>query len=283
MNKDLGRLELRDIRNQDEQLEKIFKFINDQKFEQARANLVKMLSTPNYFIREYIGKKLVEYKDGDMMDQVILMLLGHKVYGVRAATIFYYHKKYQKEPKRMLSLLEMSWGDTPWETEQVLYELWQKHPAIMKKEMIKWAESPFEKQRTLAYHGIETIASGDSIFITSIVEKNLDNESLEIQKKITNVLTHAVRINPAECYSFIREWLTDLSESRKRTLYIVMKKLVSIAMNSHSNNKTPRNDEFYLLTMQVIKDWKSDPDKSISSLGEKLVSLTKNPYFNDND
>jgi len=282
MNKDLGRLELRDIRENEEKMSKIFKQIDEGKTEQAKKKLIALLNTPNYFVREFVGKKLVEYHDKKLMDQIVLSLLGHKIYGVRAALIFYYYTKYHSEPKKIISVLEMNWGDTPWETEHVLYEMWQKHPSIMKAEMVKWAESPYEKQRTLAYHGIENIASVDPGYIVSVIEKNLDDESIDVQKKITNVLTHTVRVSPAECYCFIREWLLKPSDARLKTLYITMKKLVSIAMHN-SSNKAAKNDEFYLLTMQVIKDWKADPDTSISSVGEKLVSFAKNPQLNDSE
>ena len=283
MNKNLGRLDLREIKSHEDAIAKIFKLLDDGKVEQARTHMVKLLSTPNYFIREFVGKKLTEYHDVEVMDKVVLTLLGHKIYGVRAATIFYYYLKYYKSPRKLLSLMGMSWSDTPWETEQILYEMWQKYPAVMKKEMIFWAESPFEKQRMLAYHGIEAIANADPVFITTMIEKNLDDECVEVQKKITNVLTHAVRVSPAECYSFIREWLSKPSEARKRTLYIAMRKLVSMALNSQGNGKSSKNDEFYLLTMQSIKDWKADPDEAISSIGEKLVSFSKNPQYSDSD
>ncbi|MCL2063293.1 MAG: hypothetical protein FWG98_02840 [Candidatus Cloacimonetes bacterium] len=277
MNKDLGRLDFRDIKVYDEKMSKIFHLLDEGQTEKAKDIIIKMLTTPNYFIREFVGKKLVNYQNKELMDQLILSFLGHKVYGVRAAVIFYYNLKFNKDPEKIISLLELCWNDTPWETEHVLHEMWQKYPAIMKKEMMRWAKSEFNKQRTLAYHGIEAIAGSDPTYITTIIELNLDSDNLELQKKITNVLTHAVKGSPAECYSFIREWLTNPSETRIKTLYITMKKLVSIAIHNHTNNKSPKNDEFYLLTMQSIKDWKADPDKSISSMGEKLVSYVKNP------
>ena len=280
MSKDLGRLDLRDKKEYEDKLSKIFKQIDEGKIEYAKDCIVKLLTTPNYFIREFIGKYLLNYQDKEQMDDIILSFLGHKIYGVRAATIFYYYNKYTSNPEKIISCLEINWKDTPWETEQVLFEMWQKHPSVMKKEMKKWANSEFNKQRTLAYHGIEAISNTDPTYITSIIEINLDIDYLDLQKKITNVLTHAVKGSPSECYSFIREWLTNPSEIRIKTLFITMKKLISIANHNHTNNKSSKNDEFYLLTMQVIKDWKADPDTSVSSFGEKLASYLKNPHQN---
>ena len=283
MSKDLGRLDLRDIKDNEEKLSKIFKYLDNGKIDTAKTAIVKLLNTPNYFLREFIGKKLVEYHDDKLMDEIIISLIGHKTYGVRAATIFYYYLKYNNDTPKILDLLKMNINDTPWETEQIIHEMWQKHPVIMKKEMSNWANSESDKQRTIAYHAIEIVANDDPIFITKMIEKNIDTDNLEVQKKITNVLTHTARVNPAVCYPFIREWLTKPSENRNRTLNIAMRKLISMALQIVANNKSAKNDEFYILTMQSIKDWKSDPIKSVASMGDKLVNFAKNPQPGDSD
>ena len=149
----------------------------------------------------------------------------------------------------------------------------------MKEKMKIWAESEFVKQKALAYHGIEQIAATDPIYVLKLIEKNLDEPNLELQKKISNVLSHVVKARPAEAYSFFREWLTKPSESRNKTIFLSMKRLVSIA----SQAKTNKTDDFYILTMQVIKDWKVDPVKSVAIIGDKLVNFAKNPAFNETD
>lgn len=283
MFKDLGRLALRDIKENELKVEKIFNYIDEKKIELAKSNIIKLLSTPNYFIRELVGKKLVEYPDGEKMDQIVLSLLGHKTYGVRAATVFYYYLKYHNDPNKIINLLDMSWSDTPWETEHILYEMWNKYPKIMKKEMSKWSDSQFEKQRALSYHGMEAIAADDPYFVLNTIEKNIDDNSIEVQKKITHVLSHVVRVRPAECYPFLRELLINFSDIRAKTIFMAMKKLIALAYQNLSNGKSSKSDEFYLLTIQTINDWKFDPVKSVSSVGDKLVSYSKNPNIVDQD
>lgn len=279
MFKDNNRLDLRVIKETDEMISKIYQNIKNEKIELAKTNIIKLLSTPDFFIREYVGRKFVDCPDDDKMQEIINELVDHKVYGVRAATIFYYYIKYDNNPEKIFDLLDKSWNDTPWETEFILHEMWQKHPDIMKEKMKIWAESDFIKQKTIAYHGIETIANSDPIYVLKLVEKNLDEQNIDLQKKISNILSHVVKARAAEAYAYFREWLTKPSESRNKTLFLAMKKLVSIACSPKSN----KTDDFYILTMQAIQDWKVDPVKSVSSTGEKLVSFAKNPIFTDSE
>ena len=146
----------------------------------------------------------------------------------------------------------------------------------MKARMPQWAVSPHDKQRAFAYHGIENVAAADPFFVMQMIEKNLDDELIDIQKKISNVLTHTARIRPGECYSFVREWLTNPAEIRQKTIFLAMKKLITLAFLNSAKNKS---DDFYLLTIQSINDWKTDPNKTVSALGEKLVLFSKNPNF----
>jgi len=280
MSRDLGRLDATDIKEADQKLQKIFNYLETDKNDLAKTNLAQLLTTSNYFLREYFGKKLASYKNTEKMELLILHLIGHKTYGVRASILFYYYYKNLSSPEKIVNILDMSWNDTPWETEHILQELWQKHPDLMKEKMLQWADSIHEKQRTFAYHGIENVASSDPFFITKMIEKNLDDPLIEIQKKISNVLTHTARIRPAECYSFVREWLTKPTEVRQRTIFIAMKKLITLA---YLNNVKNKSDDFYLLTIQSINDWKTDPDRSVSNMGERLVTFSKNPNFNDQD
>jgi len=281
MNKDLGRLTSKEMKDYEAKVEKIFVNLDEDKIELAQSHIIKLLSTPNYFIRELVGKKLAQYHDGEKMDQVVLSLLGHKTYGVRAATIFYYFLKYIEDPQKILSLLEISWGDTPWETEHILHELWTKYPDLMKVEMMKWVSSEFDKQRALAYHGMELLSATDPFYITACVELNIDNENMDVQKKITNVLTHVVRAKPAESLPYFREWLTTPTEQRSKTIYLAMKKLLSIAIQNATSGKISRTDDFYLLTMHTINDWKTDPLENIAEIGTKLVNFTKKPNLLD--
>lgn len=282
MHKELGRLALKDIKDNDDKVNKIFKYINDGKIELGKKEIIKLLSTPNYFVREQIGKKLVDFHDGDLMDQIVLSMLGHKVYGVRAAIIFYYYLKYNHEPLKVINLLEMSWGDTPWEVEHILLEMWKKHPAIMKKEMPKWIKSQFEKQRSFAFHGMELIAADDPNFILNLIEKSIDDISPEVQKKISFLLFNVGINRPAETYPFLRHLLLDFNETRLKTVNVTMKKLISSAVHS-KQSKNAKAKDFILLTNQTLKDWKNDPRKDISSLGKKLVEFSKNPPLIEQD
>jgi len=279
MNRDTGRLDLRVIRETDECIQKIYQDIKKEKIDNAKNNIIKLLSTSNFFIREYVGKKFVDCPYEDQMNTIISELIDHKIYGVRAGIIFYHYIKYDNNPEKIFTLLDKSWNDTPWETEFILHEMWQKHPDIMKTKMLAWAESDFVKQKTIAYHGIENIANSDPIYVLKLIEKNLNEPNLDLQKKISNILSHVVKARPAEAYSFFREWLTNPSECRNKTIFLAMKKLVSIA----SLPKTSKTDDFYILTMQTVQDWKVDPVKSVSIMGEKLASFAKNPIFNEQE
>jgi 3-methyladenine DNA glycosylase AlkC len=279
--KDVGRLALRDIKDNEAKVEKIFKYLDANKIELAKKHIIAVLSTPNYFIRELVGKKLVEYQDGEKMDEVVLSLMGHKTYGVKAATVFYFFIKNFDDPQKILSILEMSWIETPWETEHILQQMWVKYPDIMKTEMLVWATSEHERQRALAYHGCEEAAADDPNFVTRLIEVNLDDESLEVQKKLSNVLTAALRSKPAETYPYVREWLTNPSEHRMKSLVLAMKKIITIAQQSLANGKINKNDDFYVLTMHAINDWKIDPDEKVASIGHKLVSFAKKPSDED--
>ena len=283
MNKDLGRLDLRDEKILEEQLSKIFKLLEDGQQEDARSTLVTLISTPNFFIREFIGKKLAEYKNTKSIEAIIKKLEGHKFYGVRATIIFYYFNKYITEPEKILPILEKSWSNTPWETEYVIYDLWQNFPALMKDVMLKWADSEFEKKRAFAYHGLEAIAGTDIQYVTNIVEKNLDSDNEDMQKRIVLVLMNAIKSSPGELYSYIRHWLSNSSENRKKTLFTTMKKMITQACYSNVNFKSPRTEEFYNLTMQAIRDWKEDSDYSIASMGDKLVYFSKSPHLYESE
>ncbi len=275
MHKNLGRLAIKDIKENESKVNKIFKSISEGKIDHAKKAIIKLLSTPNYYVRELIGKKLVDFPNGDLMDQIILDMLGHKIYGVRAAIIFYYYLKYHHEPLKIISLLDMSWEDTPWEVEHILSEMWGKYPEIMKKEMTKWSKSQFEKQRAFSYHGMETIAESDPFFIYDLLSKNIDDVGIEVQKKISNLLFCVALKRPAESYPFIRQLLLKPNERRIKTITTTMKRLLNQALSS-KNEKNTKND-FYLLTLQTVKDWKDDPSKEISVLGKKLYEWSKNP------
>jgi 3-methyladenine DNA glycosylase AlkC len=275
MFKDLGRLELRDIKDTEAKINKIFKYLDDDKLQLAQTNIIKLLSTPNYFIRELVGKKFVEYHDSEKMDSVVLELIGHKTYGVRAATIFYHSLKNADNPQKIISLINSCWGETPWETEHVIYEMWTKYPEVMKDEMSRWALSEFEKQRALAYHGLEVLSNDDPYYVLRLLEINLNDESIEVQKKISNVITSLIRAKPAECYPYIREWLTDPREQRQKTLFLAVKKLASIALHAHASGKITKSDEFFMLTLHAINDWKTDPDENVATAGVKLAQGVK--------
>ena len=279
MAKDLGRLDLRDVKNYESQLAKVYKFLDDNDLSQAESTLKKLISTPNYYVREFIGKKLTDYYNSKLLDKIIKKLEGDKVYGVRATLVFYFYYKHQDDPVKVLKYLEKYWSNTPWEIEQIVYELWQNYPDLMKVEMLKWAESEHVKKRSFAYHGLESIAAFDVQYILNIVEKNIDTDDEEMSKRIVNVLSHTAKASPAECYSYIHEWLTHHTDNRASTLFVAMKKMITIACYNYTNFKTPKTEEFYLLTLQAIQDWKNDSNPKISNMGERLVYFSKSPHL----
>jgi len=279
MIKGIGRLEPKEVKAVEQKVDQIFKLFMDNEKDKGLKQLSKVLSTQNYFVREIIGKKLAEYPDQPFMDQMVLIdLTPHKIYGVRAAALFFYWEKYKNSPNTLLIFLDSFWDNTPWEVEAIIADMWRRFPHVTKDHMLRWLDSPDLRQRALAFHGMEYIANEDPMYILECLNKTIDDPSVEVQKKITHVITQVARIRPAECYPFIREWLSQANDLRLKTIWVSMKKLVNII--NQKNNKD-MNDEFVVLTKQTIQDWKNDDNEHVAGIGSKLSQLIESPNLFD--
>jgi hypothetical protein len=98
----------------------------------------------------------------------------------------------------------------------------------------------------------------------------LDDESDEVQKKITHILTQVGRMRPVQCYAAIKKWLIDADEKRIRTIWMTMKKLANILMQRSKRDKTM---DFINVTQKTVKEWKNDPNSNVSQMGSKLAQI----------
>ncbi len=276
MLKDIGRLETSTLKEIDANLEEIFDLL-DKGTKQSKAKAVKLLNgyakSPNYFIREYMGKAMVKYKNIELMSEICDDMLKHKFYGIRATGLFYYYNLYSNDPVKILDIVGKTFESVPWEVESIINDMWKRFPKVMKERMLVWLESESEKQRALSFHGMENIAHRDPLYIMDFINKAIDDESMEVQKKITHILTQVARSRPADCYPFIHEWLTNANERRLKTLWVSMKKLANIVIQKSKRDKT---QEFIMLTQRTIQDWKSDSNKNVSSMGQRLYHIIRN-------
>jgi len=275
MVKTIGRLDYKDIKAIDQKVDEVFKYLSNGEEDKAVKLLYKILNTQNYFVREVVGKRLVIYAEQSVIELLVLQHFTHcKIYGVRAAGLFYYWEKYKNEPDKLINLLDGFWDNTPWEVEAILADMWRRYPKETKEHMITWLESSSPKQRTLAFHGMEHVAEDDPEYILECITRNIDDESPDVQKKMTHVITQVARTRPAECYPFLREWLTVENEARVKTVWSAMKKLVGIATQKHAKEKY---EEFYILTKQTVHDWKLDSNEQVAAMGTKLYEEYENP------
>ncbi len=270
--KDVGRLDAVQIKNIENEVDKVFTSLDEKKDDKALSLLEELGKTSNYFIRELVGKLMTKYKNKRKITQLAKQMLSHKMYGIRATAFFFFYNLYSDEPKKIVSLLEENYDSVPWEVESIIYEMWRKHPGIMKEMMPEWLSSDIEKKRIISFHGLELIAERDPIFVLDFLTKALDDPSLEVQKKVTHILLQVVRSRPAETYPYIRQWIMNGGEKRTRSLLMSLRKILSIYMQKGLKDKSP---EFMALTRFVIYDWRAEKDKKISYVGNKLAKLLK--------
>ncbi|MDD3051288.1 MAG: hypothetical protein PHR06_09100, partial [Candidatus Cloacimonetes bacterium] len=171
MLKQIGRLDADAIYEIENELKEFFELFENGKKLPAEKKLNEMAKTPNYFVREYLGKLLVDYKDSDKLLPIINKMIKHRVYGIRATALFFIANKFHKEPSKILDVLDESYDAIPWEAESIVNELWKNYPVIMKERMSSWLESDDEKKRALAFHGIENISKNDPLFIMDFVAR----------------------------------------------------------------------------------------------------------------
>jgi len=199
-------------------------------------------------------------------------MLANKIYGIRATAFFYFYNKYLDDPDMLMALLEDNYDSVPWEVESIIYEMWKRRPGMMKEMMSRWLKSDVEKKRIISFHGLELIADRDPIYVLDFLTNALDDDSIEVQKKITHILLQVVKSKPAETYPYIREWIMTGSDKRVRSLLMSLKKIISIYTQKSFKDKSP---DFMTLTRQILYDWKSEPYRRISSVGHKLAMMVK--------
>ena len=264
---EIGRLDGDDRKELNEILDTIFAYLDKDEIEKAQKKLITISKTPNYFIREYLGKSLTDYSNKAKVKKIITPMLKHRIYGVRATALFYFYDLDKDNPEKLFKLLEKTFDSVPWEVESVINDMWRMYPDFMKENIVKWIDSDNSQKRALSFHGMENIAKSDPGFIMEFISKAIDDEKIEVQKKITHILTQVARANPIVVFPYIREWLSGGSDKRIKTIWVSMKKLANIVVQRSRRDKS---EEFVLLTQQTINDWTNDENESVSKMGERL-------------
>ena len=271
----IGRLDEDDIKELNQKIDLIFEFLDENEKEKAKNAIYSLARTQNYFIREYFGQYLLTYHNQRKILPVMRKMLKSPHYGERATALFYFFKKYTNEPNKIIDIIEMIFENTPWETENILNELWKTAPDVMKERMKAWIKSDNELKRALSFHGMENIADKDPEYIMGFIANTLGDQSMEVQKKITHILTQVAKSKPFIVYPYLRSWLIDANESHQKTIWISMKKLANIIAQKSKRDKTP---DFVLLTQQTIKDWSNDPNEKVKRMGRKLYAIIRNTF-----
>ena len=272
MIKKIGRLEFNDKQEIGRVIEDIHKDLKAKDKKSAERKMVEIAQNPNYFVREEIGLTLFGYKDYKIFFPLMKKLLGHKIYGVRAAGLLFYAEVYKNEPFEIIKIINSVYQKIPWETENIINNLWQRFPNEMKVGMEEWVKSDDSKKKILAFQGIEKVGIKDPNFVMEFLDDTIDEEDIEVQKKITHILTQIARERPAEVYPYIREWLSQATEFRVKTLWVSMKKLANIIAQRYRKNVS---SDFVSLTEQTILDWKNDPNEVVAKFGGKLNKIIK--------
>jgi 3-methyladenine DNA glycosylase AlkC len=274
MIRNVGRLTGDDIKLMDAHVEKIFTALDKENSDLAEKKILEMANTANYFTREELGRRLADYEGEGKLDEICSGMLEHKLYGIRATALFYFYYKHQDDPRVIVKIIEKTIETVPWESETIAFEMWKRHSEVMKEQMPLWAKSDNEKKRAMSMHGMENIAGKDPAYIMNFISNLLDDESDEVQKKITHVLTQVGRMRPVQCYAAIRGWLQDADEKRIRTVWMTMKKLANILMQK---SKRDKSQDFINITQKTVKEWKSDPNQNVSQMGNKLAQIMNRP------
>jgi len=267
---EIGRLDSEDRLELNDELEEIFKLLNKDKLKVVEKRLINLAKTPNYFVREYIGKYLAKYEDHEKMIKLINGMLIHKIYGVRATALFYLYTIHYDEPEVLYKFVEETFDSVPWEVESIINNLWKRFPDMMKENMRSWIDSENSQQRALSFHGMECIAYDDPIYIMNYIAKAIDDETIEVQKKITHILTQVAKSNPIIVFPYIREWLAEADETRIKTIWVSMKKMANIVVQK---NRRDQREEFVILTEQTIQDWKNDENENVAEMGKRLLRI----------
>lgn len=270
MIKEVGRLNIDDYKLLDAQVEKIFRNLDKGKDTLAIKQITDLANTANYFVREELGKRLAVYSGTGNLDQVCGDLLTDFIYGIRATGLFYFYYKYEDNPVRIIQTLEKTFETVPWESETICFELWKRYPEAMREQMPLWAESDNEKKRAISMHGMENIASKNPQFVLTFISRLLDDESEEVQKKISHILTQVGRVRPIQTYTNVRRWLIDADDVRFNTIWQTLKKLANIFTQK---SKREQGNDFVTISLRTIGEWKKDTNPKVQNMGNKLGSV----------
>lgn len=252
------------------ELEEIFQNLDKNKLKIAEKSLYKISKTPNYFTREFLGKKLAEYPQKELMESMAQKMMKHRIYGIRATGLFFMFNSYYEDVDKLLELIEDNFDSVPWEVETIINDLWKRFPDMMKVHMTSWVDSDHFRKRALSFHGMEHIAESDPLYIVNTISKIIDDDVMEVQKKLTHILTQVARVSPGVVYPYVREWLATGNESRIKTIWVSMKKLTNMVANK---NRREYVDEFVMLTEQTINDWRSDENEYVAEMGQRLYRI----------
>ncbi len=273
MIKEMGRLKLDEFKLMDAHVDKIFKNLDKGKSDLATKQIFELGNTANYFVREELGKRLALYEGSGNLDEICSELLEHRLYGLRATALFYFYFKHAHNPEVMVKTLEKTFASVPWESETICFEMWKTAPEVMKDYMPLWAGSDNEKKRAMSLHGMESIAAKNPQYILAFISKLLDDESEEVQKKISHILTQVGRQRPLQTYASIKRWLLEGDENRARTIWQTLRKLTSLFTQRNMKDKAP---EFITVSKRVVQEWKADSNPSVVQMGNRLNQLLKN-------
>lgn len=269
MVKEIGRLTDKEEQELIEETKKTLELVQKDD-KKGKAALEKLAGCKNYFGRLIIAETLAKSTlKEEIAKNFINKLLNLRNYAKRATALFFFYYYYDGEPEKIIDIVSKYYNDIKWEAENIMDQFWKKYPNLMKQNMLKWIESSDENKRSLSFHGLGNIAPKDPHFAMEFIEKIIDDESIEVQKKITHTIVQLARARPADVYPYLKEWLRDANEKRIKTIWVSMKKLTS----SLTSNGKERNKDFEMLTKETIKDWKRDKNPKISTMGEKLYEL----------
>jgi 3-methyladenine DNA glycosylase AlkC len=240
--------------------------------KKGTKKIEELAACKNYFGREIVGKTAADSEEKDKLAGLMRKLLDYKIYTKRATALFFFLYYYKKQPEAMIEIVSNYYDSIKWEAENIMDLFWKDYPQLMKQNMLKWIESTDERKRSLSFHGLENISIKDPHFVMEFIIKIIDDESLEVQKKITHTLIQIARSRPAEVYPYVQELLKDADDRRVKTIWVSMKKLANSLKSSNTKDK---NDDFVLLTKNTIKDWRSDKNKKVHIMGDKLFHIIK--------
>jgi 3-methyladenine DNA glycosylase AlkC len=276
MVKKIGRLNEKEEKEIIYETEKVLE-LWEKSATKGKKKFEELTACKNYFGRIIVAEKAANSTQKEEVAKLAKLLLDSHSYAKRATALFFFYYYYTEQPEEMIEIVSNYYNSIRWEAENIMDQFWKEYPDLMKANMMKWIESKDGGKRSLSFHGLENISQKDPQFVMEFIEKIIDDESLEVQKKITHTIIQIARYRPAEVYPYLKEWLKDADDRRIKTIWVSMKKL---ANGLRSTGGKEKNNNFAMLTIDTIKDWKSDKNPKVSTMGEKLFQIIHNHRHN---